>query len=278
MVATGHRQSAPATATHRPWVAPAGFVLLAFAFTWALYWAAPADGPWAEGMHVLSGFGPSLAAVAVVASMGGLDGVRRLVAPLTRWRLGWRWYAGPLLGPPLVMGAGVGAYLVAGGTVGSTENDPGMWWAIPLVFGVVLVVGGPLGEELGWRGFALPRAQQVMSPVSATLLVAVVWALWHLPRLTDPGAVQHGVPWSLFLGQILVTSVFYTWLVNRTESLVPALLLHASFNTSVGLLPVLPSATAPAGPAVVSLAVGALAAGVLLVRTRGDLGLSRAGA
>jgi uncharacterized protein len=153
-----------------------------------------------------------------------------------------------------------------------------MWWAIPLIFGVVLVAGGPLGEELGWRGFALPRAQQVMSPVSATLLVALVWALWHLPRLTDPGSVQHGVPWSLFLGQILVTSVFYTWLVNRSESLVPTLLLHASFNTSVGLLPVLPSPTAPAGHAVISLAVATLAAATLLVRTRGDLGLSRAGA
>lgn len=149
--------------------------------------------------------------------------------------------------------------------------------AIPLIFGVVLALGGPLGEELGWRGFALPRLQRGWGPVEATLLVAVVWGLWHLPRLLDPAAVQHGVPWPLFLGQLVVMSFFYTWLVNRTRSLVPALLLHASFNTSAGLLPVLPSASAPAGPAVISLAMAAVAALILVVRTRGSLGRARAG-
>lgn len=277
-VRPGPGRSPPSvTAKRRTWLVLAAFVLLAFTFSWGLYWAAPfKDGQLGGGMRMLASFGPSLAAVGVVASQSGLAAVRRLVAPLARWRLSWGWYVGSLVGPPLVMGAGVGVYLIAGGSLGSTENDPGLWWAIPVIFGVVLLIGGPLGEELGWRGFALPRLQQVMGPVSATLLVAVVWAVWHLPLLTDPGSIQHEVPWLLFLGQIVVMSVFYTWLVNRTESLVPALLLHTSFNTSVGLLPVLPSTTAPVGPAVISLALGAIAAGILLVRTRGNLGLSAA--
>lgn len=150
-----------------------------------------------------------------------------------------------------------------------------MWWAVPLIFAVVLVAGGPLGEELGWRGFALQRAQQTMRPVVATALVAAMWTVWHLPQLTTPGSIQYEVPWPVFVGQILVTSVFYTWIVNRTGSLVPAVLLHASFNTSVGLLPVLPSTANPVGPAVISLVLGATAAAVLLARTRGDLGLTR---
>lgn len=105
------------------------FVLVTFTFSWVLYGTAPRAGlPLAGGMRVLSGFGPSLAAVAVAASTGGLDGVRRLLAPLTRWRLPWRWYVGSLSGPPLAMGAGVGLYLALGGSVGPSENDPGMWW------------------------------------------------------------------------------------------------------------------------------------------------------
>ena len=84
-------------------------------------------------------------------------------------------------------------------------------------------------------------------------MIGAVWALWHLPWLRDPSSVQYEVPWPLFAGQIMVTSVFYTWLVNRTASLVPALLLHASFNTSVGLVPILPPSTAPLGPAAISL-------------------------
>jgi uncharacterized protein len=252
------------------------FALLAFAFSWTVYLAAPPEGgPLAAGMRMLASFGPGLAAVALVAWRSGTTAVRGLVAPLARWRIGWRWYLGSLVGPPTVMAVGVAAYAMAGGTLGPSENDPGLWWAIPLIFGVVLVVGGPLGEEVGWRGFALQRAQQSMSPVSATVVVALMWALWHLPQMTDPEAVQYEVPWTLFFGQILVMSVFYTWLVNRTGSLVPAVLLHASFNTSVGLLPVLPSATSPVGPAVISLALGALAAGLLLVRTRGRLGHRR---
>jgi len=166
--------------------------------------------------------------------------------------------------------------VVAGGRLGSTENDPGMWWAIPLIFGVVLVAGGPLGEELGWRGFALHGTQRLVGPMAATLLIGAVWALWHLPWLTDPNSVQYEVPWPLFVCQIMVTSVFYTWLVNRTASLVPALLLHASFNTSVGLMPVLPSSTGPLGPALISLALGAIGAAILMARTRGRLGWSTA--
>lgn len=252
----------------------AAFVVLAFTFSWTLYWAAsPEGGPAADGLRMLASFGPSFAALGVVARNDGRAGVRRLVRSLVHWRISPRWYVGSLVGPPLVMGAGAGVYVITGGSLGPTEHDPGMWWAIPLIFGVVLVVGGPLGEELGWRGFALPRLQQVLGPVPATSLLAVVWALWHLPQLTSPGSVQHEVPWLLFLGQMIVMSLFYTWLVNRTASLVPALLLHTSFNTSVGLLPVLPSATGPAGPAVISLVLAVSAAGILLFRTRGNLGM-----
>lgn len=139
-------------AAHRTWVELVVFVVLAFAFSWTLYLTAPSNGGRvAAAMRVLATFGPTLAAIAVLAATPGFDGLRRLRSMLSRWRISWRWYAGALVGPPLVLGAGAAVYVIAGGRLGPTENDAGMWWAIPVIFGVVLVAGGPLGEELGWR-------------------------------------------------------------------------------------------------------------------------------
>lgn len=255
---------------HRGLVA---FFALAFAYTWVVYQAGShADGRVGEMLHVASGFGPSAAAVVLVLKSHGGAGVRRWVRLLCRWRLRWGWYAGPLLIPPLILASGVLAHKALGGQAGPSENDPSLWWTIPVIFVVVLLVGGPLGEEFGWRGYALPRLQRVMGPVTASLLLGVVWGLWHLPRMLDPTAVQSLVPWWIFLGQVIVSSVFHAWLFNSTASVVPNLLLHASINTSVGLFPVIPATVGSSGPAAISLGIATIAAIILIARTRGRLG------
>jgi membrane protease YdiL (CAAX protease family) len=246
---------------------------LAFGFTWVLYLAGgQIEGPAAEVLRTASAFGPSLAALVLVLAARGRAGLWQWVRALCRWRLRWWWHVGTLAAPPAVLGVGVLVHRALGGQPGTSEHDPRMWWMIPVVFVIVLVVGGPLGEEFGWRGYALPRLQQVMGPVAASLLLGVLWGMWHLPRMVDPTSVQYLVPWWIFLGQVVVMSVFYTWLLNRTASVVPALTLHASFNTSVGLLPVLPDATGSVLPALVSLGIATVGAAALILRTRGRLG------
>lgn len=249
------------------------FCALAFASTWALYAAGTRAEGWAgEMLRLASGFGPTAAALALVLTTHGGAGLRRWLRRLRRWRLHWSWYAGPLVAPPFILAAGVLAHRAFGGRTGTSEHDPAMWWMIPVVFAVVLVVGGPIGEEFGWRGYALPRLQRLMGPVPASLLLGLVWGLWHLPRMLDPAAVQHLVPWWIFLGQVLVTSVFYTWLLNSTASVVPVLALHASFNTSAGLLPVIPATAGSSAPAVISLGIATIGATALIIHTRGRLG------
>lgn len=252
------------------------FCTLAFGCTWALYLASTRiDGAAAEVLRTASAFGPTAAALVLVLVVRRRDGLRRWLRAQFRWRVHWAWYVGPLAAPPLVLAAGVIVHRALGGRPGTTEHDPALWWMIPVVYVVVLLVGGPAGEELGWRGYALPRLQEMTGPVPASLLLGLVWGLWHLPRMVDPDSVQHLVPWWIFLGQVLVTSVFYTWLVNRSASVLPALVLHTSFNTSVGLLPVLPGAVGSVAPSVIALGLATLGAAALILRTHGELGCAQ---
>lgn len=129
--------------------------------------------------------------------------------------------------------------------------------AYAVTFGSALFLGGL--EEPGWRGFALPRLQQRYTPVRATLLLGVVWGLWHLP--IQPLAIIVTVP----------LAFFYTWLFNRTGSALLCILLHASITPAQDHL------TLVADSAVVDVTILATLVGaavVFVVITRGRLGLA----
>jgi membrane protease YdiL (CAAX protease family) len=109
-------------------------------------------------------------------------------------------------------------------------------------FLLLMIVGGPLAEELGWRGFALDPLQKGRSALSASLILGVVWALWHLPLFlmegTSQGALGFGsVVFWLWHIQVVALSVIYTWVYNHTErSVLSAFLLHFMGNSTFSLL------------------------------------------
>ncbi len=101
--------------------------------------------------------------------------------------------------------------------------------AIAIVFVQALLVGSPLAEELGWRGFALPRLQSTHSAFRASLVVGVIWGLWHLPLYLVPGNPISEVSAGVLLFGIVADSVLLTWLFNSTRgSLLLAPVFHAS--------------------------------------------------
>ena len=106
-------------------------------------------------------------------------------------------------------------------------------------FCLALIFGGPFGEELGWRGFALPRLQKKYSPLIASLILSIIWSLWHLADdIHGPffGSVLFGIIFRPFWSFPL--TVIFTWFYNRTNgSILIALLLHSSINTSFELFP-----------------------------------------
>jgi CAAX protease family protein len=95
----------------------------------------------------------------------------------------------------------------------------------------VLALTDGLGEELGWRGFALPRLLRRRGPVAASLLLGVVWAVWHAPLSWTSGAVLEGTPVWLLLVQLPACAVGYTWVFLHTGgSVLPAVALHATLS------------------------------------------------
>jgi len=129
-----------------------------------------------------------------------------------------------------------------------------------------LQIDGPLGEELGWRGYALPALATRMTWRTASALIGLIWGLWHLPLFFMAGTPQSHIPIALFLTSILAQSVILAWLFMSTnKSIVPALVMHTSINAWTTIIPVLPTGntTRP-----MALMVGAqvLMASVLLAR------------
>jgi len=146
-----------------------------------------------------------------------------------------RWlFASIVLFPTLFLIAWALANLQGGGwaIAGARNGVPAFVWLVLVSFSHTLLLGGPLGEELGWRGFLLPRLLQRHGPMAASLILAVVWALWHAPIDLTAGFLVQG-PGALlarFLWTLPVT-ILFTWIYLRCRgALLAALFMHASLG------------------------------------------------
>jgi membrane protease YdiL (CAAX protease family) len=144
---------------------------------------------------------------------------------MIRWRVRWYWYA-LAIGLPLA----VHMLNVALGAPAPSLAQFSPVYAVLVVFAVRLVnpADGPLGEEPGWRGFAQPRLQADRSPLLATLILAVLVTVWHVPTFV----LEAGLQPSFILGGVLATlavTFWYAWLFNRTGgSVLMTLIAHAT--------------------------------------------------
>ena len=202
------------------------FFVLAYAFSW---W------PWPLYALKLSpspivGFGPFFAAVVVLALTGGKAGVMILLRRMVRWRVAPLWYAAALLLPVAIALGATGLNVLLGARPPSSA-ELGAWPSlIPTYFLLLLIPGiGGAWEEPGGRGYALPKLQVDRSALLASLILGIVWALWHLPLMVI-GQIPLSDP--LF---IVGWSVVFTWLFNNTNgSVLLAMLMHNMFNISGG--------------------------------------------
>jgi membrane protease YdiL (CAAX protease family) len=190
------------------------FFVLAFALTWITV-------PFGTFMAA----GPLLAALVVTGVVAGRPGLRDLGRRMIAWRLSWHWYVAALA-VPLAVALAAGGITVAVGGQGSAFAQLELS-ALALTFAlrIVVPVFAPLGEEPGWRGFALPRLQARHSSFGATLVLGVVVALWHVPLVFI--ATENFEP-VLLIGTVAVT-FFYTWLFNHTDgSVFITMVAHAA--------------------------------------------------
>ena len=240
----------------------------------------PAIVPSVAGL--LIGYMVVAGALAATALQEGWNGVRALLSRFLIWRVPAIWYAVALLGFPLMYGAAIALYVGAGGPA-PDFNAPLVRSFVPAGLSVVAVAPAWFvyevftnGEEIAWRGYLLPRLQARYAPLIATLIVAAIWALWHLPKfLVVPAAYNY--PTWLWLIDITSKAVIMTWLFNNTRgSLLLVTLCHASWNTAAICLPILPTANGTTGPFTIAVALTAIAAIGVMLRDP-QLGMRSAG-
>lgn len=201
------------------------FAVLAYAFswwTWPLYALELSPAP-------IVGFGPFLAATAVLGLTGGRSAVKRLLRQMVRWRVGLRWYA-LALGLPIALST-LALYLnISLGAPTPGAEQLSQWPSILPAFLALLLVPGIGGtwEEPGWRGYLLPNLGERHSNLAATLLVGVVWAGWHLPLFLT-GIVQ----WA-DLVFIFGTTVIFNWVYYRADRSVLIVMIFHAMNNAAG--------------------------------------------
>ena len=229
------------------------YFILAYGITWILSILAT-EGLLPFHLHatiilfsaIVLHYGPSLAAIIVEGIVGGKSGVRRLLARLCEWRVGIRWYLFIVLFPIVLRLVAVGLGVLLGGTFPKFASVNFVPEGIHPLLLPVLVVAGVLfqtgiAEEIGWRGYALPKLQTRLNALVSSLILGLLWGLWHYHPGNWPILAPLGF-WYMFLA--IPSTIIFTWVYNNTKgSLLIAVLFHTASNTADWLVPIMPGLT-----------------------------------
>ena len=211
------------------------FFFLAYLFTWTFHIAIPVKGlafsfditsP-AMLLYLTGLLGPLSSALFLTARFEGWLGVKRLLKGAIRWRFNPIWYLFAIFIVALIRFANIGFHINA-------VPIPTQW----MNFGLIFIIGQlwvVIGEEYGWRGFALPRLQNRFGSLGASLVLGFLWASWHLPMFFIPGSPQYAdsffYSFSRYVCLVTFWSIIMTMLYNRTNgSVLVCMMFHAFLN------------------------------------------------
>lgn len=220
------------------------YFVFAYGFTWILSIIATQKGFPAliTGLSaVVLHYGPALAAIIIAGYLGGGAGIGKLLSGLRQWRVGLGWYLFVLLYPLAVQLVAVGVDMLLGGTAPtffSAQDVPGNTNSILMIVPVFIAILFQAGfaEEIGWRGFALPRLQAHYNALTSSLILGVLWALWHYHPVNWP-IIAPIAPWHFIA--VMCMTVILTWVYNNTNgSLLLVVLFHTASNTSDWIVPI----------------------------------------
>jgi membrane protease YdiL (CAAX protease family) len=216
-VVTTATTSAPTTSAR---ALPLTYFITAFAFT-GFFWTLAALGaldviPALPGLTVIGTFGPLVAAVVVTAQESGRAGLRSLLSRIVHWRVAPVWYGVVFLGPILLYLVGLALEVVLLG--GQPPSLGALIGALPImvIVAVYMVVFVALGEEVGWRGYALPALQARYGALLSSVILGALWALWHLPVFFNPDTHYSDLPFVLQLAFQIPVAILFTWVFNST--------------------------------------------------------------
>lgn len=260
------------------------FFVVTYAFSW-IFWVPNALA--AQGAALPAGladflasplnpaaFGPFFSAFLLTFLQQGGKGVLQLLKRGIDFRFKKTWLIAILLLPFVLFGGSVWVSILAGVRsvdLSVVSNPP---YAL-IAFFVILFTAGPLQEEFGWRGYALPRLQSRLNALTSSVILGFFWWLWHLPAVFIPGSfmTDNLVVFLALLVVITLTSILFTWIYNNTKgSVLATILTHTAMNWSIwSAMPSMKMDLPTSGFMIAFLAIAVL----VIVRIWGSAHLSR---
>jgi membrane protease YdiL (CAAX protease family) len=194
-----------------------------------------------QGATQLGALSASLAGIVLAAVEGRKGGVRELLGRILIWRVGIQWWAFALLFAIIPSVVALYLFQLFGGPAVDWSRLKPLSSVVPMI--IMLTIFAGLGEEFGWRGFTLPRLQARYNALLSSLIIGLVWGIWHIPLFFIEGTTQS--KWQLAVGMIpaiMVYAVFcmawsiqYTWVFNNTKgSVLLAAVMHGAGNAWIG--------------------------------------------
>ncbi|HBB88474.1 MAG TPA: hypothetical protein DC047_12745 [Blastocatellia bacterium] len=221
------------------------FFLLTFSATWLLWVASfamsqgsgaahPTLGLLAGAVFLLGVFAPALVALALTDRAEGRAATLALLGRIFKWDVGWKWYLFAIAYMPVVKLSVAVLHRMITGAWPQFGQTP--WYL--MVGAIAVSTWAQAGEEIGWRGYALPRLSQQFGLATASIFLGIIWAAWHLPLFFFPGSDIRGQSFPLYLLQVTALSVALAWLYWRTGgSMLLVMLLHAAVNNTKDIVP-----------------------------------------
>jgi uncharacterized protein len=215
------------------------FFLLTFAVMWTLWFTVVAASisasiPPGVLLILLGAYSPSIVALALTARAEGAAGVRALLGRVVRWDVPAKWY---VFAASYVAAIKLVAALIHRVAIGAWPRfgaEP--LYLIPLA--IAFSTPFQAGEEIGWRGYALPRMAERFGLAHSSVLLGVIWGFWHLPQFFIPDADTYGQSFFVYVLQVTALSVAMAWLYAHTDgSLLPLMVMHAAVNNTKDIVP-----------------------------------------
>jgi CAAX protease family protein len=194
-----------------------------------------------SGASQLGALSASAAGIILAGVEGRRHGVRELLGRFLIWRVGFRWWAFVLLFPVIPAVITLYVYHLIGGPAVDWSGLKPLHTVVPMM--IMLTVAAGIGEEFGWRGFALPRLQARYNAFTSSVIIGIIWGMWHTLLFFIPGTVQY--EWRMNAGPIvpimgytlflIASSIQFTWVFNNTRgSVLLAAVMHGAGNAWIG--------------------------------------------
>jgi len=185
-------------------------------------------------------YGPTIASIITTLIFDGISGLLALLKKMMLWNVPFKYYLYILVLPLVFVAIGILLYSLFVGHIG--DFDKTAFYTIPTIL-LAGIYAGPLGEELGWRGFLLPEFQKIFPNLKSAIIIGIIWFIWHIPLFWAPfGTLVSGEPITFlpvftYFIMLICLSVIITWLVIHSKgSVLIAILFHLSINAGIALL------------------------------------------